>query len=246
MNELPPAAQAIRIFVPFINEAMVERFFRKNPYLDGVDVSLIDNRGVNSGISEIYNSVIASSLDQDLWLLFVHEDFEIRGPLFDLTDLPRNAVYGTFGVRMSGHSPIGVGRHTCSRKDGSEAVKLGAKIETPTWVDTLDCMAIMLHTSMLRKHPGLRFDQNLSFDLYCEEFCLNAQENFGIPVMVLPLAFQHYSHGKITERYFRGLEHLARRYPDSAMPGSCSFVGGQAERLAANFTYLIKANEHLR
>lgn len=233
---------SLKIFVPFINEPMVDRFFRKNPHLVGIELALVDNRERNAGLPTLYNEAIEEHIYQDMWLFFVHEDFEILGPFYNLSNLTRNAVYGTFGVRLKGHDPVGIGRHICSRKDGSKPVEVGEIVEHPTWVDTIDCQSILLHTSLLRNLKRLRFDEKLSFDLYCEEFCLNAQENFGIPVLIMPLVFQHYSHGKITERYHQGLEHLARRYPNSAMPGTCSFLGGRASDLAAHFTYDIEAN----
>ena len=232
----------LRVFVPFINETMAGNFFRHNPRLDGIDVDLIDNRVRGAGLPELYNEVIEAHLGEDCWLFFVHEDFEIQGPLFDLASLSRDVVHGTFGVRMRGHVPVAIGRHVCSQKDGSKPVKVGEEIEEPTWVDTIDCQSILLHTSLLRRHEDLRFDEMLTFDLYCEEFCLNAQVNFGIPVLIAPLRFQHYSHGRITDRYHRGLDHLARRYPNCAMPGTCSFIGGRAADLGVHFKYDIEAN----
>lgn len=223
---------------------MVDRFFRKNLHLKGTEVALIDNRERNAGLPLLYNEAIQEHLYKDMWLFFVHEDFELRGPFYNLDNLAPNAVYGTFGIRMEGHYPVGIGKHTCSRKDGSKPIEVGEFIEQPTRVETIDCQSILLHTTLLRKLKKLRFDEELSFDLYCEEFCLNAQENFGIPVLIIPLAFQHYSYGKVTERYHRGLEHLARQYPSTAMPGSCSFLGGRASDLAAHFTYDIEANRN--
>lgn len=231
-----------KFFVPYINEDMVERFFRRNKHLAGIEVDLIDNRDRGAGLPLLYNEIIETHLDKDQWLFFVHEDFEVLSALPDISGLSPDAVYGTFGVRLEGHTPVAYGRHTCSRKDGTHPDQVGLEISRPTWVDTIDCMAILLHTSLLRRLPGLRFDEMLSFDLYCEEFCLNAQENHGLPVLVMPLHFQHYSPGKITSRYHRGLEHLAKCYPDSALPGSCSFIGGRAADLEANFTYNIEAN----
>ncbi len=231
----------VKLFVPYINPEMAERFFPQNPHLAGGEMRLIDNRERGAGLPAIYNEIISEHLDRDCWLFFLHEDLEFRAPLPDLSELSPQAVYGTLGIRMEGHKPQTIGCHTCSHKDGSGARQIGREIAAPTWVDTLDCQSILLHTSLLRTRPGLRFDEALSFDLYAEELCLNAQENHGVPVIVLPMVFQHYSYGRISERYMQGLDHLAARYPDSAMPGTCTFVGGQAARLAARFTYDNKA-----
>ncbi|SDK62178.1 hypothetical protein SAMN04488026_10479 [Aliiruegeria lutimaris] len=231
----------VRLAVPFINEEMVERFFLRNPHLQGADITPLDNRERGVGLPVLYNEFIAANLERDAWLFFLHEDFEFLGPLPELSGLRTEAVYGTFGARLEGRKPCMYGRHTCSNKDGSNARKTGIEIAAPTWVDTLDCQSILLHSAMLRAHPGLRFDEGLSFDLYAEEFCLNAQENHGLSVMVLPARFQHYSYGRIIERYREGLAHLAERYPDSAVPGTCTFIGGRAAELEAGFTYDNKA-----
>ncbi|MCK0196066.1 hypothetical protein MWN34_03980 [Ancylobacter sp. 6x-1] len=232
----------LRVFVPFVNEEMATRFFTRNERWHGYQVELIDNRVRKAGLSTLYNEIIRRHLDEDAWLFFVHEDFEVQGPVFKTAGLRREAIYGTFGVKMQGHLPIGHGEHCCSRKDGTGGIQVGLPISAPVWVDTLDCQSILLHTSVLRNHPGLRFDEELTFDLYAEALSMSAQESCGLPVFVLPLAFQHYSHGKVTERYWRGLRHLARRFPDMALPGACSFLGGRAAELEAHFTYDIIAN----
>ena len=232
----------LKIFVPYVNEKMAIDLFRKNPKVSGQNVTLIDNRDRAAGLPVIYNEIIAEHLNQDLWLFFVHEDFEVQGDLFSTETLAKEAVYGTVGVKMDGHLPIGFGQHKCSEKDGSDILSVGLSISAPTWVETLDCLAILLHTRLLRDRPGLRFDEKLTFDLYAEDLCINAQENYGIPVMVLPLEFQHYSKGFVTERYWRGRDHLGEKYPDVGVPGSCSFIGGRAPELEQYFTYDIPAN----
>jgi hypothetical protein len=100
----------------------------------------------------------------------------------------------------------------------------------------------MVHTSLLSRYPTLRFDERLTFDLYAEGFSINAQERFGITVKVVPLKFQHYSHGNLTERYYEGLHYLASKYPDVAVAGSCSFIGGRASTLEKLFKYNIRAD----
>jgi hypothetical protein len=237
-----PHYAGLKVFVPFINEEMVRRFFLENPHMRDVEAHLLDNRVRAAGLPELYNEIIQRYVNEDCWLFFVHEDFEVKGPLFDLAALPKYCVYGTFGVRLDGHTPVGVGRHICSAKDGTSAQPVGVPITERTSVDTLDCQSVLLHTAMLRHYPRLRFDEELTFDLYAEDLGLNAQYNFGIPAMVVPLQFQHYSMGRVTERYWRGLRHLARKYPTVGVPGPCSFIGGRSAELEALYTYDIPAN----
>jgi hypothetical protein len=222
---------------------MFHCFFALNSQLFACDVRGIDNRESNEGLPAIYNRVIEQSLADDCWIFFAHEDFDVRGDLSVIDKLNPGVIYGTFGVFMNGHVPVGAGCHKVSRKDGSDATMVGLEIAQPKEVNTLDCQSILVHSSLFRKYPTLRFDENLTFDLYAEDLCLNATENLGIKVMVFPLKFQHYSFGKVTERYHRGLDYLASKYPESAVPGSCSFIGGRSGSLSENFTYDIEANK---
>ena len=232
----------LKVFVPFVNEEMVRRFFINNPFVDRVDVRLIDNRSRNAGLPVIYNEIINEFLNEDVWLFFVHEDFEVKGSLFSTRDLPIRAVYGSFGVRLEQGIPIGIGTHTCSSKDGSNPIVVGRAVEQRAWVDTLDCQSVLLNTALLREFTKLRFDEELSFDLYAEDLCINAQTNFGVPSMVLPFDFQHYSPGRVTDRYWRGIRHLSFKYPDVGVAGPCSFIGGNIAELEARFVYDIAAN----
>ncbi len=233
----------VRVFVPYVNEKMARAFFDGNPNLRGMDVELIDNRARSAGLPCLYNEIIERHLDEDAWLFFVHEDFEVQGAFIDTTRLATDAIYGTCGVRLKDRAvPIAFGRHKCSNKDGSDVVEVGLVIETPTWVETLDCQSILLHTSLLRDRPRLRFDETLTFDLYAEDLCILAQESFGIAVLVVPMQFQHYSKGKVSHRYWKGLRHLAAKYPTVGVPGPCSFIGGNVAALEAGFTYDIPAN----
>ncbi|MEP4802920.1 MAG: hypothetical protein ABJZ69_00830 [Hyphomicrobiales bacterium] len=237
---------SLKIFVPFVNEQMATKCFSENQFLAEREVYLIDNRDRSAGLPTLYNEIVEENLSEDLWLFFVHEDFQVQGELFDTEDLAVDAVYGVFGLRMDGHNPVGFGRHKCSEKDGSSVLHVGLPITSPTCAQTLDCVAVLVHTRLFRERPGLRFDEALTFDLYAEDLCINAHENHGVPILVLPLEFQHYSKGFVTERYWRGIEHLGQKYPDVGVAGSCSFIGGKAHELEAHFTYDIPANRKKR
>jgi hypothetical protein len=233
----------IRLVTVFINPEMYDRFFTSNTNVNRHDLIGIDNRQLNRGLPVIYNEVIEKHKSDDSWLFFVHEDFEIKCGVDVVDSLDRNFVYGTFGINLENNVPIAYGRHVCSDKDGSSAVEVGNVVLDAVKVQTIDCQSILVHTSLLAKYPRLRFDEKLTFDLYAEDFCVNAQEWNGIEVKVFPLRFQHYSHGKLTERYHAGLRYLAAKYPAVAVPGSCSFIGGRAAELEKHFQYNIRAND---
>lgn len=234
--------QPLRIVSVYINESMFTSFFTHNTALLHYDIIGLDNRELNQGLPTLYNEIIEKYLDEDCWLFFVHEDFEIKGSLEGIFALDPMAIYGTFGVRMQKNAPVGIGQHVCSNKDGSNATTAGIKVEHLEAVQSLDCQSILLHTSLLRKYPSLRFDEPLRFDLYAEDLCLYAGCQLELPIYVFPLDFQHYSHGRITERYYKGLDYLKAKYPNDVIPGSCSFVGGRSEEMEKIFQYDITAN----
>lgn len=234
----------LKICTVFRNENMYHNFFTLNTCILRYSLEGIDNREKNQGLPELYNQTIEKYLHDDTWLFFVHEDFEIKESLDHIFYLDPFAVYGTFGVRMEGNVPVGIGRHVCSNKDGSNAVEVGLEAKCPTGfinVQSLDCQSILLHSSFLSAYPTLRFDECLSFDLYAEDLCLLAGCKLGLSIRVFPLNFQHYSHGKITERYHAGLKYLEHKYPEHGIPGSCSFIGGLATELSKKFKYDVRA-----
>lgn len=234
----------LKLVTAFINPEMYHSFFTSRPNVNRYELIGIDNRPLNRGLPVIYNEAIDNHINEDCWLFFVHEDFEIKCDMEVVNDLDRGCVYGTFGVNSEGGIPVAYGKHVCSNKDGSLAVEVGKEVLDTVKVQTLDCQSILVHTSLLMKYPLLRFDEKLTFDLYAEDFCINAQEWHGIDVKVFPLKFQHYSHGKLTERYYAGLLYLAEKYPSVAVAGSCSFIGGRANELEKRFKYGIPANKN--
>jgi len=233
----------LQIHVVYINEIIYRSFFAYNSNLIRYRVCGIDNRPLNLGLSTIYNRVIEENIDKDVWLFFVHEDYEIKCDIDHIAGLSPDAVYGSFGTRLQGDHPVGWGMHLCSNKDGSEALEVGVETTEPVAVDVLDCQSVLVHTSLLRRFPKLRFDEKLTFDLYAEDFCINASHRHGVEIKVFPLQFQHYSHGKVTERYYAGLRYLSEKYPDVGVAGPCSFIGGLATGLEEKYQYNIKALE---
>jgi len=232
----------IKLITVFITPEMYNKFFTSNAHVNYYDLVGIDNRQLNRGLPIIYNEIIENHINDNCWLFFVHEDFEIKCDLAIIDSLDCGNVYGTFGVNFEHNVPVGYGKHICSKKDGSEPIDVGDEVLDTVKVRTLDCQSVLLHTSLLAKYPLLRFDEKLTFDLYAEDFCINAQEKYGLDIKVFPLQFQHYSHGKVTERYHAGLRYLAEKYPSVAVAGSCSFIGGRASELEKKYTYDIPAN----
>src|SRR5574340_287343 len=204
----------IKIITVFTNPDMYNAFFKENQYVNKYDLIPIDNRLENLGLPKRYNDIIETYIDSDSWLLFVHEDLEVKSSLDIIFSLDKNIIYGTFGIKLAGKFPVGYGQHICSNKDGSNPVCAGEKILEPVEVETLDCQSILIHSSLFKRTPPLRFDEVLTFDLYAEDICIHAKNRLAISIYVFPLTCQHYSHGNLTQRYYSGINYLAKKYPD--------------------------------
>ena len=127
-----------------------------------------------------------------------------------------------------------------SNKDCSGASFRGSPVKKPTVVDTVDCCCIIVHSSLVKKY-GLRFDENLSFDLYSEDFSISANEKYGVKTKVFPIMTHHYSYGTIDTRFLLQLQYLNKKYEDSPNV----YVTSTAHAIGSSIK-LIKVNKILR
>ena len=188
------------------------RLVKNNPCLAGCELCPFDNRIENISITKRYNSFIDEHrFKAEDWLVFCHEDFEFLEPLeqkLASLHLAERALYGIAGVDFTG---ISRGLTLNSEKDGSKIVVSGFPFSGPVEVSTFDCMSIIVSARTLKREK-LRFDENLSFDLYAEELCINARERCNIPSYVLPIKTQHYSWGNIGERFMLQYKYLSNKF----------------------------------
>ena len=168
--------------------AMYRRCIAENPNCEGCELLKFDNRAKNEFITVLYNRAI-NGLDNSTprWLVFAHEDFEAREPLAaKLAEADPNRIYGVIGGCASLHqvpwllggvwSDVIIGQIEQSAKDGSNMAKIGVVAPMNTEVEGVDCQFLAVHSSLVAQHH-LRFDEHLSFDLYAEDFCINAAQN---------------------------------------------------------------------
>ena len=212
---------------------MYERCLRKNPNAEGCDLVPIDNRRTNDHIGTCYNRAL-DSLDptKPTWLVFCHEDFEPQEPLVEvLADLDLTSIYGPIGaitVRRFGiyYQWRLVGTIEESAKSGQGVGLVGTSTKRGTQADTLDCQCLIVHSSLIEKYH-LRFDENLSFDLYAEDFCIMAKERHGILSIIVPFKCHHWSRGSVQARYFTQLNYLNAKWPNAAYTGTATqLIGG--------------------
>ena len=213
---------------------MYNRLVRNNPNSKDATFVAFDNNAENLFIAARYNSFLDSYdyADED-WFVFCHEDWEVFEDLKEkLTYLDKNFLYGPIGAKKDGiyNKNKIIGQIYESDKDGCNRHLNGEFVKDLIDVDTFDCQCLIIHSSLVKKH-GLRFDENLSFDLYVEDFCINAKEKFGISSKILQLSCQHYSCGKITKRFYKQLSYLKSKYCNTfhiyASTAGSSLVGNR-------------------
>jgi hypothetical protein len=194
---------------------MYDRLVRNNPFNRGATFYPVDNREKNEGVPVGYNSFLNQfDYSKEQWFIFCHEDWEIQEAWFSkIEGLDIAAIYGPVGTVMLGPKKIVLGRISNSCKDGTGLRTIGIPCKTGTEVGTFDCQCLIIHSSSIRKW-GLRFDEELPFDLYIEEFCMNAFENYGMASRIVSLQCQHYSFGTVQPRFFDGAHYIRNKYPN--------------------------------
>lgn len=196
------------------NFDMYNRLIRNNPNWKDTVFTPLDNRIENKTIPIQYNSFLDSyDYSKPDWFVFCHEDWEIKEDITPkLETLDKNALYGPIGTKkcLMTFSQF-VGQITQSEKDGSNEILLGTYCDNITEVGTFDCQCLIVHSSLIKKHH-LRFDENLTWDLYVEDFCIGAREQHNISSYILQLKCQHYSFGNIAERFYTQYAYLQKKY----------------------------------
>lgn len=224
---------------------MYESCIQRNPFVLHYALFPIDNRVENKGIPVRYNQFLdAYDFTRPSWFVFCHEDFEFKQNIDNLVEvLDKNTLYGPIGARTDIRFFVFyiwklIGRIRESDKDGTNKRYVGYPAPTGTFVETFDCQCLIVHSDLIRD-TGLRFDEALTFDLYVEDFCINAKENHSIPSRILAVECQHWSGGTVRERYYQQEAYLNRKYPHCCYTGTSSYSIGRPRAIR-------KLNEQLK
>lgn len=218
------------------DEAMYRRCIAANPFCADCELLKLDNHARNESVSVLYNRVLDGLVHSaSRWVFFAHEDFEPLEPMGVRADLDVNRLYGVIGGRLSRRKPwlLGgiwagafCGQVLQSEKDGTDLKSVGNPAPLDTVVDTVDCQFLAVHSSLVSRHR-LRFDERLSFDLYAEDFCLNALLSYGIETAIWPIRAWHHSPGNVQPRFFRQKAYLDAKYPRAEAFGAVGYtIGG--------------------
>lgn len=223
----------------YVDVNILNRCIRENPFINNdPDSSLycIKNTEHNLAVPLRYNQFLNQyDYTHEAWFVFCHSDWEImENPSEAVSALDVSCLYGPIG-RCLERSPNGslISRNRGAiydrQRDGSRPRILEGTLNmTGVPVDAFDCQALFVHSSLIQKY-GLRFDERFSFDLYVEDFCINARECYGIQSKILSLKCCHWNQIEgLRERpkYYETLEIFNNKYPESLYSGVCSLLGG--------------------
>ena len=199
---------------------MYTNFFENNEFTRNFKLVPIDNRKENLAVSKQYNQFLNEfDFTKAAWLVFCHEDWKLNENILKkLEKLDKNYLYGPIGTRLESKNKTikrYIGQIINSDKNGYNRKKHGCFAYSLDEMDTFDCQCLIVHSSLIQKHC-LRFDTNLSFDLYVEDFCINAKENFNIASRVLQIRCQHYSWGAIKPPFEKQFLYLQSKYQNAS------------------------------
>ncbi len=208
------------IFISVVRDhQMYHRCLKNNKNSNKQKLICLDNTIENKGISIRYNEFLdAYDYSNPAWFVFCHEDWELLEDIQPiLKGKNKSKLYGTIGAQYKDGKTCGLiyGRGHIEQcyKDGSNNIFLGEKPPSKgVLADTVDCQCLIMHSELVKKN-NLRFDEHLSFDFYVEDFCINAYENHGIELLVIPVKTRHYSYGNVTQRFYDAVSYVRNKYP---------------------------------
>lgn len=188
-------------------------------FMNDLTVTVYDNTNENIGISKRYNDFIEHNLDNDCWLILCHHDFAFLEDIdIRLASLDKSKIYGPIGATKIKNQRVILGQ--INQGHNGKICKHGLKINSDQPVDTVDCMCMVIHTSLL-KLTGLRFDENLTFHHYAEDFCLNALINFDVETHVFQTECLHTSYGVLSKSFFDAVRYVKTKYNGFEYQSTC-------------------------
>ncbi len=226
-------------FITAVNDFKIyDEYLKNNSIINAsknIELKTFDNTKENLPIPKRYNEFLNNyDYNNPCWFVFCHQDWELLDNINEiLSCLDKNSIYGT-----SGNSKEDVGEGNYIYKSvGFSIEKIDSKNEYKTFgfvnqdkkeADTIDCQCVIVHSSLIQKY-NLRFDENLEWDLYAEDFSINAKEKHNIKTYSLSIINCHHSPAgfcELPESYKKSLSYLKKKYPKSAYVGTCSMIGG--------------------
>jgi hypothetical protein len=226
---MKPDATIVTVVIDF---TLYDALFTRNPNLQGCRLAPIDNREKNEAVTVCYNRFLDQYDYADPgWIVFAHQDFEFLEPLAPwLPRLSPDSIYGPYGARTRRYLGLYYrwmlsGQIFMSTREGRNRLLSGNPAALGEQTETFDCCCFLLHADWVKK-TGFRFDENLKFDLYAEDLCIQAQEHHATKARMLPVRSQHYAYHPVPSRYYEQEAYLNRKYPRCCYTAQCSHYLG--------------------
>jgi len=217
------------------NFEVYNKFVKENPLMNCHKLSVYDNSSENIGVSSRYNNFIDNNLsEENEWYIFCHQDFSFfDDPAETLKNLSPDSIYGLIGaapskkfswkhLRYYRHNEITGMVFTGLSKDSK---KKGKVVCGKVKVETLDCCCLIVNSKLIREN-NLRFDENLAFHLYSEDFSLSAKSK-GIDTYVIPIDCCHTGRGTFNLAFFENLIYLKQKHKIDRLVGTSSIDRGE-------------------
>jgi hypothetical protein len=224
----------IAVIVSVVNDfAIYDRYIKKNPNVKDCCLEPLDNREKKDAVTVCYNRFLNSyDYSTPAWFVLAHQDFEFLEPLAPwIPQLKEDAIYGPYGAKTKRYFGIYYhwmlsGQIYMSCRDGSNRFLTGnkAKLHEPT--ETFDGCCLFIYSDWVKK-TGFRFDENLTFDLYGEDLCIQAQEYYKTKPRVIPIQAQHYAFHAVPPRYLQQEAYLNGKYSGCCYTAQCSHYIGK-------------------
>ena len=85
-------------------------------------------------------------------------------------------------------------------QNASGSKTFGRKIYFDKIVSSVDCCCLIVHSSLINKY-NLRFDENLSWHMYAEDFCIHAKAVHNITSLITQFDCFHLGEGKLSDDF---------------------------------------------
>lgn len=231
----------IKLISPVIDYDMYNKVIKNNKFTKNFELLDIDNRKENNFISKCYNTFLNSyDYSKDSWFVFCHEDFEFLDDVENkILNLSKNYIYGPVGIDINfidtKKKEVQV-QYKGKYKDKNKAGLCYRSIVFKNYKDgdvvqSLDCMCVIINSSLIKKYK-LRFDEELTWNLYVEDFCVNSRIKHGIKARLIEIECCHWSQlDDINERksFFKDLEYLNFiKFKYHIFIGTCGLFGGKS------------------
>lgn len=105
-------------------------------------------------------------------------------------------------------------------QNNSDFKKLGKKLFVQKEVANLDCCCMIVHSSLINKFD-LKFDENLDWHMYVEDFCMTAKEKYNIKSKVVQFKCFHLGIGDYNEGFFETAKYIKEKYSLTHLKTTC-------------------------